>query len=178
MRRKRGFSLTEIIISMALIVTVSAVGFLACTVALRIGANGNREMNGYADAEMLRLSLDRAFGSIGGDKERKDDFMSAFTDELEWYFGAEGLSELVKEQDLRGEPWTVDAPEGGETHVSVYYYGVDNGLESYAYSVTVHGKACRTILALNIRTGTFYTTVSVYRSGDERPYYERRELYE
>ena len=177
MRRKRGFSLTEIIISMALIVTVSAVGFLACTVALRIGANGSREMNGYADAEMLRLSLDRAFGSIGGDKERKDEFMSAFTKELEWYFDADGLSELVEEQDLLGEPWTVETPEG-EPNVSVYYYGADNGLESYAYTVTVYKKACRTVLALNIRTGTFYTTVSVYRSGDERPYHERRELYE
>lgn len=183
MKKKRnGFSLTEVIISMSLIVLISAVGFLACLLANRIGAESEYELKGYMDAEKMRLCLDSAYDAIKGDSEKKDEYVRVFMERAEWYFETKGLANQVLSQEKSGADWTVELSVGnkqGEScrSLSVYYYGVQNGLASYAYAVTVADEGHSVRCVLNCRTAVFSATVTATKNNASLAFYERSYQY-
>lgn len=183
MKKKRnGFSLTEVIISMSLVVLISAVGFLACLLANRIGAESEYELKGYMDAEKMHLCLDSAYDAIGGDFEKKDEYVRAFMERAEWYFETEGLAERVLSRGTNGTDWTEEMPAGSERgesrrSLSVYYYGTQNGLASYSYVVTLADEGHSVRCVLNCRTAVFSATVTAAKNNASLAFYERSYQY-
>lgn len=182
-RRRNAFSLTEVIVSMALVVVISAVGFLACALANRIGARSDDELKGYMDAEKMRLCLDSAYDAVGGDYALKDDYVCTFLQCAEWYFEADGLWERVESRLSDAEEWIEELPirtdgEGENVRsISVYYYGDSNGLKSYAYLVTVTDSGHSVRCNINCRTAVFIATVSAVKNGSSLAFYERSFHY-
>ena len=54
MRRKKGYSLTEVIVSMALIVLVSVTAFMVCYVGINAENNSDTNMQIFSSAETFR----------------------------------------------------------------------------------------------------------------------------
>ena len=163
-RLKKGFSLVEIIVAMALIVIIAAVGYSACLVAIRMSAGGENEMRAYTDFEKFRLSLDGAFERIGGDVSQKESYLSALAENVEWYFEAEGLARLIQSKPLDESDWTVEL-----NGISVCYFGENSPI--YAFEIKKSGAGYYSQCNLDCREDGFYATLAAYKDTSSKPFY-------
>lgn len=174
----RGFSLTEVIISMTLVVMISAIGYLACALATKIGTDGEKEVKGYADAEKFYLCLSSAYESVDGNYAQKDEYLSALVASAEWYFRAEGLSSLVAAQTLNGGEWTeqvliAGTEEKNDGNFGVYYYGAENGTASYAFRLFSSDAEHETSCYVNCRTAEVRARVEARKPNANLAFYEK-----
>ena len=73
-RWKKGYSLTEIIVSMALIVLVSAAAFMVCFVGMKAENNSDTNMQIYSSAESFRKCFEHTLRQFGkGEEEAEQD---------------------------------------------------------------------------------------------------------
>ena len=103
MRRKKGYSLTEVIVSMALIVLVSVTAFMVCYVGINAENNSDTNMQIFSSAETFRKCFEhtlRQFGK-GENEEEKDAFLEGFNDAVSFSFGAD-ISEPFANETLLG----------------------------------------------------------------------------
>ncbi|MFQ7035745.1 MAG: prepilin-type N-terminal cleavage/methylation domain-containing protein [Candidatus Borkfalkia sp.] len=111
MRRKKGYSLTEVIVSMALIVLVSVTAFMVCYVGINAENNSDTNMQIFSSAETFRKCFEhtlRQFGK-GENEEEKDAFLEGFNDAVSFSFGAD-ISEPFANETLLGGEWKISAP--------------------------------------------------------------------
>lgn len=111
MRRKKGYSLTEVIVSMALIVLVSVTAFMVCYVGINAENNSDTNMQIFSSAETFRKCFEhtlRQFGK-GENEEEKDAFLEGFNDAVSFSFGAD-ISEPFVNETLLGGEWKISAP--------------------------------------------------------------------
>lgn len=135
MRRKKGYSLTEVIVSMALIVLVSVTAFMVCYVGINAENNSDTNMQIFSSAETFRKCFEhtlRQFGK-GENEEEKDAFLEGFNDAVSFSFGAD-ISEPFANETLLGGEWKISAPAANtgfrddgtpKNGLSAYYYGAD-----------------------------------------------------
>lgn len=168
-RLKRGYSLLEVVIAMGLIVMLSVVGFLSCTVAVRISAGSAREVKAYADCEKLHLSADDAYLSIEGDPDRKEEYLKSFFKQLEWYFECDGIAERALSRGVEAE-WaecfSLKVNENRETvrGISLQNFGRnENGL-CFSCQIIVFGEGYSSQCDLNCRSETFSVMLRAYKS--------------
>lgn len=177
-RACRGFSLAEVIISMTLVIMISAIGYIACVVATRIGTDSEKEVKGYEDAEKFYLCLSAAFRSVDGDYTKKDEYVHALVSCAEYYFQADGLEELFREQTLDGGEWTaqISSPKDGEESADgfgIYYYGAQNGLPSYSFRLFLTDADHETSCYVNCFTADFQARIEARKKNSNLAFYEK-----
>ena len=161
---KRGFSLTEMIVAMALVIMISAIGVFTCLAAVRISAGGENEMRAYSDFEKLRLCLDGAFERIDGDISNKEEYLSSLAENLEWYFEAEGLARLITSEPLEEGEWAVEL-----RGIAVRYFGKNNPMS--AFEIKVSGAGYYSQCDLDCRADGFSAALAAYKDTSSNPFY-------
>lgn len=149
LQRRKGFSLTEIVISMSLVVMISAIGFFSCVVAIKISSRSEAEAKIYSDVEKFGLSLSSAYNDVGG-----NEYIDKFIQNLEWYFEADGLASRVKEQNPENE-WTVEMPvKFGNAIID------EEGNREIVRSISVHYEG--TSYLISVKDSAHYTECNIY----------------
>ncbi len=175
-RQQKGFSLAEIVISMSLVVMISAIGFFSCVVAIRISSRSEAEAEIYGDVEKLELSLSSAYESVGGNE---NNFMKSLAGELEFYFEAKGL---VKEIDnvIEKEFTEVFVPikYAGEEDERKVVYSVsvrhERTYEKVYYRIAVKDSVHYTVCYINIENHTVTSAnIKGYRTNSDKAVYEK-----
>lgn len=176
-RLKRGFSLLEVVISMGLVVMLSVVGYMSCTVAVRISAGSALEVRAYADCEKLHLCADDAFLCI---EARKEDHLISFFKQLEWYFECDGIAERVLVRGLEAEwveSFSLKANENGETvcGISMQNFGKDEFGLTYTIQIIVFSKGYCSRCDVSCHDERFYVKLTAYKS--EKEIYSKEYVY-
>lgn len=187
MRRKKGYSLTEVIVSMALIVLVSVTAFMVCYVGINAENNSDTNMQIFSSAETFRKCFEhtiRQFGK-GENEEEKDAFLEGFNDAVSFSFGAD-ISEPFANETLLGGEWKISAPAANtgfrddgtpKNGLSAYYYGADRAGATYAFEYEAFAALSRVLCRINLRSNVYYVTIEGYLAGSEKAAYLYTEQY-
>lgn len=177
---RRAYSIAEVIVSMTLIVILSATAFLACYVGVRIQSNSELNMRIWTKAESVRQSFEFALRDKGksNEDEGKQDFLVSFHKMLAFSCGVEDFSALVAVQDLEGEEWSVSAAGTSEgTGMEIGYAGKTGNYISYAFSYRWFSSAYEVRTYINIRSGSYSIAAEGYRADSEGAAYSFSRIY-
>ena len=184
---KKGYSLTEIIVSMALIVLVSAAAFMVCFVGMKAENNSDTNMQIYSSAESFRKCFEhtlRQFGK-GEEEAEKDAFLREFNEKISFSFGAD-ISDMFAEKSLLGGEWRVSAPAANTGYrddgspkngLSAYYYGADRAGATYAFEYEAFAALSRVVCKVNLRSNVYYVTIEGYLADSGKAAYLYTEQY-
>jgi len=179
----RGYSLTEVVVSIALIVMVSVTGFLACGAAVVSRNNSYNHMQMISSAEACRTCFELTLDELGKSEsdEGKTAFVVSFTDKLAFCFGASQLTEAFSELDLtkREEQSTLFIAGDGlhSEGVTAHYYGADRAGITFAFDYECVMPTSRIVCRIDVRGSEYYFAVEGYLKGSERVAYryEKRD---
>ncbi len=172
LQRRKGFSLVEIVIAMSLVVMISAAGFFSCVVAIKISSRSEAEAKIYNDVEKFRLCLSSAHESMESVSGDKNNFISSLMGDLEFYFEADGLSDMVK--DMTGSVTIPIRYKDGESTGEVVYSLSVGYEETTGYLITVKDAVHYTECSINI-VGDAVNSAHIrgYRTNSNSVIYEK-----
>ena len=184
---RRGFSLAEIIVSMALIAMLSAAGFAVCYTGVNLQGRSERNLLIWNAAGAVRYSFADAAAEVGvsGEPADKLAFVEAFNRRLAFSLNARepdvnGFSgpyaltggawsiRLVMESQtaLVGRPDGDGITESRETialrGLYMLYDGADASGATYIFRYVYFTRDFELDISVNLRLGTYYFSVSGY----------------
>lgn len=203
-RFRGGFSISEVIVSMALIIMLSVAGFAACYIGLSMQQSADRSVEIWSISDAISdafgLALDDS-GGVSDDESKKADFVLAFNKRIAFAVDcwAPDVKSFTGSYALDGGEWTVDVVTEGKTDyvavpdgnggfvteerivassgLSLTYSGVHNGSASFIFVYRYFTPNIEVIATVNVRTGNYYLDVEGYSSGKEKATYTLREVY-
>ena len=196
-RGRRGFTVAEVVIAMAIIVMMSVLGFYACYVGLNIERNANRNFAVRTVAENVRSAFAQALEDTNGvssDEEDKKSFILAFNARLAFaldsyepnvYNFSEsagyGLGDVWSVQianETRVE-YSATVDENGQQHVTqttVVLEGLDLTYDGttarYNFEYRYYTEQLELRASVNILQGVWSLTLRGYGAGSSYASYE------
>lgn len=187
MRRKKGYSLTEVIVSMALIVLVSVTAFMVCYVGINAENNSDTNMQIFSSAETFRKCFEhtlRQFGK-GENEEEKDAFLKASTmrcpflsarifrsrSRTKRFSGANGRS--LRPRRIRGSATTARRKTASAPIITAR----TGAGATYAFEYEAFAALSRVLCRINLRSNVYYVTIEGYLAGSEKAAYLYTEQY-
>lgn len=177
--KKRGYSIAEVIVSMAVIMMLSLATVAACYVGVKIQSRAESSllMQNYSQEIVRQFVLCGNDVQNKSDEEQKQQFILDFNSRLSfvlnsWEPNFNNFSndktldnawniDLVLEQEGKyqetdGNVGIVQVPVVG---FNVSYLGVDNGGRTYTFGWRYFTKLFELEVKVNVRGGTYYLTV-------------------
>ena len=176
-----GYSLAEIIVSMALIAMLSAAGFAVCYTAVNLQGKSERNLRIWNAADAVRGSFAAAVYAAGVSDDPQDKLAAADDFHRRLAFAldvpAPQLDGFTGPYALDGAPWTVRLVAESETALVgtpvpggveesevvtairgliVEYGGADDGTATYTFRYTYFSRDLALEVSVNLRTGTYY----------------------
>lgn len=184
-RFNRGYSLTEVVVSMALIVLVSVTAFLACGVAVLSRNNSFNNMQLISTADAYRSCFELTVSEVGKSEseEEKIRFVDSFTDKIAFCFGSEHLFESYRDGiraylEVEGEREITMPGDGLRSNgVTMYYLGADRAGITFSFRYECTTATSRIVCIINVRSNIYYFTVEGYLNDSERVAYQYEKNY-
>lgn len=171
----------EVILSMALIIMVSAAALTCCYLATRQQVNSKNLIHIQTVAESTKTSFSLALERCpkGESDEKKQDFVTEFNELLSFAYRIDFASAVGAEIDVKGfsTAWTVTVPQDGKTSVTVDHPVYVNNSTSYFFTYTYTTASYSVKTEIVVRNGDYYFDQTGYTSGSDKAIYQFKGQY-
>lgn len=192
--KKRAFSIAEIVVSMALILIMTAAGFTVCYVGLGIQNNTQNYMSIRNMSDNIRVAFETSLSEVGisSEEDDKKEFLTDFNNRIAFTLNSwvPDLRGFTGERSLDGDSWEINVILEEQTDVVDYaekttvvkgldlkYSGADSTGPTYTFEYRYFTGSVEIITLINVRSGNYYLTVRGYRAGSSNVSYELAEVY-
>lgn len=199
----RAFSISEVVVAMAIIVMLSVLGFFACNVGLQLENAANRLFYLSSGAENVRSAFEKTLCETGGvsqSEERKKQFILTFNIRLAFALDSyapdmHGLSENagfgagqawnIRIVNKSRTEWVSETDENGMPQIyerTVPIEGLDIDYDGsaarFVFQYRYYTALYELLIEVNMLHGNWLLTVNGYGAGALHPSYEWGKIYE
>lgn len=193
--KKRAYSIAEIVISMALILIMTAAGFTVCYIGLNLQKTSQGRLQLRNLADNIRISFETSLQNTGGvssEDENKKAFLLDFNNRLAFTVNSwsPALKDFTGDRRLEGEGWEIHVALEEETYfegnqeknrtvrgLDLRYPGADGVGATYTFFYKYFTNSYSVDIIINVRTGSYYLTVNGYLGNAASPACELAEIY-